>query len=75
MRVLRYTLPTKLDASPYGTVCIVKGDGGKDKTYIQLSKEDHADWVYLGDILMEVFREKCETQAFIDECIEKYSKK
>lgn len=71
--IMRYTLPTRYDDAPYGTICILKSDT-EDKFYIQVSQDKTTNtWITMGDMLVGAFKDKLLDDVFIKECLQGYS--
>lgn len=70
---LRYTVPTRYDAAPFGTVCIVRQEEQPDQLYVQLADQDeYSDWQPMGYLLEKVFTQFLTNDAFIHECLRHY---
>lgn len=70
---LRYTIPTRYDEAPFGTLCLVRLEEQPDQLYIQLNDTDGpADWQPLGYLLEKVFTPFLTNDTFINECLRHY---
>ena len=72
--VIRYTIPTKFDMAPYGTICKVLLDNDKVEHFIQLGQSD-VQWKRLGTFFEEAFDGFLHDRGFVDECLALFSKK
>jgi hypothetical protein len=68
--LVRYTLPTRYDDAPYGSICIIKG-GKEDRYYIQTS-DQHNTWIEIGVFLTKVFSTHLQDEKFMKKCLEDY---
>lgn len=68
----RFTVPTRYDAAPYGSLCMVKKDDGRPEYYIQKSTDPEvADWERFGIFLEHLFEEDIKDSTFIKECLKR----
>lgn len=74
---VRYTIPTRYDIAPFGTMCVVIGETEEQRFYyIQLSTNELiAAWEPINDFLGYVFQDEITDQNFIDECLHIYKQK
>jgi len=71
--VVKYLVPNRYDAAPFGTICKVIGDGS-EAFYIQTSNDkEHSDWVRLGSVLEETFKDYTLKPEFVNECLMLYT--
>lgn len=70
---IRYTLPTKYDVAPYGTIVdVVDENMVIEQSYIQLGDDKHIVWMKLGDFFVEAFKEEIKNPEFIAGCLQLY---
>jgi hypothetical protein len=69
--IVRYTLPTKYDKSPKGSICRVMKDNAKYTLYVQVAQDgsEHCDWITMGDFLESAFENYLENRPFIEACL------
>lgn len=72
--VIRYTIPTKLDVAPYGTICKVVLDNNQSDLFIQLGATE-ASWRRVGNFLESVFEDFLHDDGFVEECLRLFNKK
>ena len=67
----RYTMPTKYDIAPFGTLCQVVGDGGEIyHVLIQISHDEkRANWMPVGQFFERIFSPIINNSSFIKECL------
>ena len=72
---LRYTAPTKYDKAPHTSICPVSSDSGVSY-YVQMSQDEHSDWIKIGDLFHIVFLEGAKSLSpqkmslFVEACVE-----
>ena len=67
----RYTIPTRYDLAPFGTIY----RNGEDY-FIQLSKDPESSyWITLGVFLEKVLGGSSMTDEFLQECLKLYENK
>ncbi len=71
--LVRYTVPTKYDLAPYGTVCVVKGDAN-EHLFIQLDTGEYSNWVTMGDFLVSIFNHEIRDTATVEMWLRLYKK-
>jgi len=67
MELIKYSVPTKLETAPFGTVWkALVGDSGH-QIYLQTSKdEQNPQWERAGYVLEKVFQESLKDDVFIE---------
>ena len=72
----RYTIPTRYDIEPYGTLCKVAYEAPmvtqkpRYEYYLQTNEvEIPAEWIPLGDVLQKVFGEIVTNEDFLKACL------
>lgn len=73
-QVMRYSIPTRLDAGDYGQVIKVVGDNETYELYVQVSKEEPC-WIPVGKLLEKAFKNQFSDPLFINECLTLYQGK
>lgn len=72
----RFTVPTRYDLAPHGTLCMVKSEGGTPEYYLQKSTDPEvADWERVGIFLERLFEDSIKNPAFINECLSREADK
>lgn len=68
----RFSVPTKYDAAPYGTLCSVKQDDDTIVYYIQISNDPECIvWERVGYFLEGIFLELIKDPSFREQCLKK----
>lgn len=72
---VRYTMPSRLDLAPYGTIVKVIGDNDYE-LYVQLATEEgSANWKKVRNLLEFVFSDYLCSKDFMDACLDIYCQK
>jgi hypothetical protein len=72
--VIKYTVPTRYDAAPQGTIWKVTGEQG-DELYMQASDDPSAaNWQKIETILGKVFEDYLQDQQFMSTCLNLFCK-
>lgn len=73
MELIKYSVPTKLDTAPFGTIWkALIGDTGKE-TYIQLSIDvESPRWEKLGFLLEKAFEDQLQDEKFMNEILKRF---
>jgi hypothetical protein len=70
----RYTIPTRFDSEPFGTIVKCIGDNNDYEFYVQLSKDQaNANWQKVRYLLEKTFQEFFFNATFIEECLKIYN--
>ena len=72
--VVRYSVPTRYDTAPFGTLYQVHGDDHQDKVlYIQVSHDvDQPEWMRMSDFLEHVFRNEIYDYRFVSALLDMF---
>jgi hypothetical protein len=70
----RYSMPSKYDVAPYGTIVKVVGDDDSYQLVVQLSKDSLlSEWMPIGKLLEGAFKDKLSDEKFIEQCLKDYA--
>jgi hypothetical protein len=71
--IVRYSVPTKMDNAPYGTIYSVTDEGNDTKLYIQLSQDESSPiWQDLSFFFEMMFLCMLDDDNFMSKCLELY---
>jgi hypothetical protein len=70
----RFTIPTRYDSEPFGTIVKFIGENDSYELWIQLSKDEKiADWKKVRYLLEETFKDLLTDSEFINACLGIYN--
>ena len=70
---IKYLVPNRYDAAPFGTICKVISDKS-ESFYVQVSNDkEHADWIRLGTVFEKAFKDYMFKPEFVNECLLLYT--
>lgn len=70
---LRYTIPTRLDSAPTGTIARVSKEENIEELFIQVGVFEAPQWIRIGTFLESVFKNRYtdkEFKEFIEHCLQ-----
>lgn len=68
--LVRYSVPTKFDKAPRGTISKVIGDNDTQKFYIQIDDStEYGNWITIDELLGRAFHDLVQDSDFIDACL------
>lgn len=69
----KFHYPTKFDTEPYGTIWkVIHNDNGGFELFVQMSDSDSPDWVQLGDLLHEAYKNQIQNPTWLNITMELY---
>ncbi len=73
--IIRYTAPpTKYDAAPYKTLCILhlNDEGTASRLFIQTAEDEiNPNWMAVEELVIQALKPRFEDVKFLEECLKK----
>ena len=70
--LVRYSIPSRLEPAPFGTIWKAVGDNDNHELYIQVSKDDNPQWLKVRSLLEKAFDNFLANESFIEACLALY---
>lgn len=73
MQIEKFSVPTKFDMAPYGTVWKSLGDGENYELWIQACRDQFdPQWIKMGSFLERVYKDKFTDEKWLNEILKLY---